>query len=393
MSSQIQSQHIDDTKIIELYEEGYDIYDIYERLKKNPQDIIDILVTHSVIERPEKCRGYEKYKIMIYQIDKEKEPLLKENSNRYVIFPIQYHDIWKLAVKQREAFWNESEIDLSRDRKDWELLTENERFFIKNVLAFFAASDGIVLENLALNFMKDIQIPEVRAFYSYQMAMENIHSITYSLLLDTYITNIEEKNKLFTAIETIPSVGMKAKWAQKWIESSDSFATRLLAFICVEGIFFSGSFCCIYWMKERGKLPGLCQSNDLISRDEGLHVEFAELLYSYIIHKLPEKTVHAIVTEAVNVEESFIIDSIPCRLLGMNSDMMREYIKYVANRLVKRLGYSEVYPHVKQPFAFMDRICFSSKGNFFEKETTQYRMRVETQKGNTNDDLSFDAEF
>lgn len=324
----------------------------------------------------------------------EQEILLQDNPYRYVIFPIQYHDMWKLAITQREAFWNESEIDLSKDRKDWIKLTRDEQHFIKHVLAFFAASDGIVLENLALNFMKEIQIPEARSFYSFQMAMETIHGITYSLLLDTYITDLQEKNTLFHAIETVPSVKLKAEWAQKWIASSDSFACRLLAFACVEGIFFSGSFCCIYWIKERGLLPGLCQSNDLIARDEGMHVDFAVLLYTkYLQNKLSEEQVHAMVREAVEVEESFIVESIPCRLLGMNSDMMREYIQFVANRLLRQLGYSELFKGVKQPFAFMDRICFSSKGNFFEKETTQYRLQVQKDEGNFNDDLDFDAPF
>jgi ribonucleoside-diphosphate reductase beta chain len=320
----------------------------------------------------------------------KEEPLLAENPNRFVIFPIQYQDMWNLAVTHREAFWNESEIDLMHDKKDWEKLNDNEKHFIKNVLAFFAASDGIVLENLAIRFYKDVQIPEARAFYSYQMAMESIHSITYSILLDTYITEPKEKDRMFRAIETIPSVAQKALWAQKWIESSDSFAIRLLAFACVEGIFFSGSFCCIYWLKERGILPGLCQSNDLIARDEGLHVDFAVLLYSkYIVNKLSDEVVHKIVREAVKIEESFIIDSIPCRLLGMNSDMMREYIRFVANRQVKQLGHAELYPEAIQPFPFMERICFSSKGNFFEKESTQYRVPVE----HTNEELSFDAYF
>ncbi len=326
--------------------------------------------------------------------DRENEVLLQENPHRYVIFPIQYHDMWKMAITHREAFWNESEIEMSKDRQDWLSLTDNERHFIKHVLAFFAASDGIVLENLALNFMKEIQIPEARSFYSFQMAMETIHGITYSLLLDTYITDPVEKSTLFRAIDTIPSVQMKASWAQKWISSSDSFAARLMAFACVEGIFFSGSFCCIYWMKERGLLPGLCQSNDLIARDEGLHVDFAVLLYSKYIHnKLSTEDAHRMLKEAVEVEESFIIESIPCKLLGMNSDMMREYIHFVANRLGKQLGYPDVFPNAKQPFSFMDRICFSSKGNFFEKESTQYRLRVETGEGETNDDLDFDASF
>jgi ribonucleotide reductase beta subunit family protein with ferritin-like domain len=319
-----------------------------------------------------------------------KEFLLEDNPGRYVVFPIKYDDVWKLTITHREAFWNESEIDLSKDKNDWDKLNDNEKHFIKNVLAFFAASDGIVLENLAIRFYKEIQIPEVRTFYSFQMAMESIHSITYSLLLDTYISDPVEKDKMFRSIETIPSVKEKAVWAQKWIESSDSFATRLIAFACVEGIFFSGSFCCIYWLKERGILPGLCQSNDLIARDEGLHVDFAVLLYSkYIQNKLSDEIVHTIVKEAVSIETSFIVDSIPCRLLGMNSDLMTEYIKYVSNRLVRQLGHKEIYPDAKQPFSFMDRICFSSKGNFFEKESTQYRISVE----NTNEELSFDAYF
>lgn len=318
------------------------------------------------------------------------ELLLTENPNRYVMFPIKYNDMWELFQTHRRAFWNESEIDVSRDGDDWKKLTDNERHFIKHVLAFFAASDGIVLENLGLRFMKEIQIPEARAFYSFQMAMETIHGITYSILLDTYVTDLKEKNQLFKAIENIPSVGKKALWAQKWIESSDSFATRLVAFACVEGIFFSGSFCCIYWMKERGLLPGLCQSNDLIARDEGLHVDFAVLLYKYIQHPLSTDTVHEIVREAVDIEESFIIESIPCNLLGMNADMMKTYIHYVANRLVEQLGYPPLFANPRQPFAFMDRICFSSKGNFFEKETTQYQMCVEEQ---TDDQLLFDEDF
>lgn len=346
------------------------------------------------VDTENNMKEMDKEKVRVRKQSVRPEPLLEENPHRYVIFPIRYQDMWKLTITHREAFWNESEIDLSRDRKDWVKLNEGEQHFIKNVLAFFAASDGIVLENLAVNFMKEIQIPEARSFYSFQMAMETIHGVTYSLLLDTYITDVVEKNRLFQSIETIPSVGLKAVWAQKWIESSDSFAKRLMAFACVEGIFFSGSFCCIYWMKERGLLPGLCQSNDLIARDEGLHVDFAALLYSrYIVNKLTEEEVFEMVDEAVKIEESFIIDSIPCRLLGMNSDLMREYIKFVANRLVKQLGHAELYPEAKQPFSFMDRICFSSKGNFFEKETTQYRMRVEAEKGNTNDDLEFDADF
>lgn len=306
----------------------------------------------------------------------EIEPLLQENPNRFVIFPIKYQDLWEFAIKHREAFWNESEIDLSKDKEDWNKLNKSEQHFVKHVLAFFAASDGIVLENLVQRFYNDIQIPEVRSFYTFQMAMETIHSITYSILLDTYISDANEKTRMFKAIETVPSIAKKAQWAQKWIASSDNFATRLIAFACVEGIFFSGSFCCIYWLKERGILPGLCMSNDLISRDEGLHRDFAVCLFSYIINKLPEKIIHNIIREAVEIETEFINESIPCRLIGMNADKMTEYIQYVANRLVKQLGYRELYPNAKQPFSFMDRICFSSKNNFFERMPTQYRVSV-----------------
>ena len=305
------------------------------------------------------------------------EPLLQENPNRYVIFPIQHGDLWKLAIKHREAFWNESEIELTQDKIDWVKLTSSEQHFIKNVLAFFAASDGIVLENLALRFYNDIQLPEARSFYSFQMAMETIHGITYSMLLDTYIDDPQEKMHLFQAIDTIPSVAQKALWAQKWIGSSDDFATRLVAFACVEGIFFSGSFCCIYWIKERGILPGLCQSNDLIARDEGLHCEFAVTVYlQYIRNKLSDDQIHSIVSEAVAIETEFIVDSIPCKLLGMNSDKMTEYIQFVANRLIKQLGHSELYPTAKNPFPFMERINYGSKVNFFERAPTQYRVTV-----------------
>jgi ribonucleotide reductase beta subunit family protein with ferritin-like domain len=322
------------------------------------------------------------------------ELLTRENPDRFVPFPIQYNDMWSLYQTHFRAIWNESEIDVSSDYKDWEKLNEGEKHFIKNVLAFFAASDGIVLENLALRFYNDVQIPEARLFYGFQMMMEGVHSLTYALLLNSYITDTAEKNNLFRAIYTIPSIKQKAEWAQKWIKSTDSFAERLVAFACVEGIFFSGAFCCIYWIKERGILKGLCQSNDLIARDEGLHCDFAVLLYSkYIGKKLTDQRIYSIVEDAVKIEESFITDSIPCRLLGMNADMMKEYIKFIANRLVKQLGHSPLYPDAKQPFAFMDRICFGIKSNFFEKETTQYQTRVETLEGNTNDDLNFNAYF
>ncbi len=321
------------------------------------------------------------------------EPLTAENENRYVMFPLKYNDMWNMYQDHRKAFWNESEIDMSRDRSDFEKLNNDEKRFIKYVLAFFAGSDGIVLENLVLRFSKEIQIPEARAFYSFQMAMETIHSIVYSQLIDEYIIDETEKEHLFKAIHTIPSVQKKALWAKKWIDSTDSFATRLVAMACVEGIFFSGSFCCIYWIKERGILPGLCQSNDLISRDEGLHTKFAHLLYTYVVNILTEEQVHTIIKEAVDIECEFITESVPCRLLGMNSDMMIEYIKFIANNFAVDLGYNILYPNVKQPFPFMERICFNIKSNFFEKETTQYQWRVENGDGNTNEDLDFNAYF
>lgn len=322
------------------------------------------------------------------------EPLLRENPNRYVMLPICYPDMWEMYQTHRKAFWNEAEIEIAGDLKDWKSLKKDEQHFIKYVLAFFAASDGIVLENLARRFCDDIQIPEARAFYSFQMAMETIHGITYSQLLDVYISDSDEKHKLFRAIETVPSVKEKAVWAQKWIDSTDSFATRLVAFACVEGIFFSGSFCCIYWIKERGILSGLCKSNDFISRDERLHVDFAVLLYyKYVVNKLSTEKVHEMVKEAVAIEESFITESIPCRLLGMNADMMKEYIRYVANRLVKQLGHSALYPNATQPFPFMDRICFDTKGNFFEERITNYQLTIEKEAGNDINDLEFDADF
>lgn len=321
------------------------------------------------------------------------ELLLQDNPNRYVILPIQYRDIWELVQTHRKTIWNEAEIDMVCDLNDWNSLKEDERFFIKNVLAFFAASDGIVLENLALRFFSDVQIPEVRSFYSVQMFMETVHGITYSQLLDTYVTDIKEKDELFRAIETIPSVKQKALWAQKWIESSDSFAARLIAFACVEGIFFSGSFCCIYWIKERGVMSGLCKSNDFIARDEGLHCDMAVLLYTkYIVGKLSAETVYNIVREAVDIETTFITESLPCALLGMNATLMTQYIKFVANRLLNQLGYPVLYPNISQPFSFMDRICFSSKGNFFEERITDYQKTVE-RSTYTLDTINFECDF
>lgn len=323
-------------------------------------------------------------------MDAKQEYLLQYNPDRFVMFPIKHHDIWEAFQNHRKAFWIESEIDLIPDLKDWQKLSDNERHFIKHVLAFFAASDGIIIENLSMRFLNDIQIPEARAFYSMQLFMENIHSIMYSQLLDTYITNQIEKNKLFKAIETIPSIKKKSDWACKWIDSTKNFATRLVAFAAVEGIFFSGSFCCIYWLNESGRLPGLCKSNDFIARDEGMHTDFACLLYTkYIVNKLTDKEVYEIIKEAVEIETEFITESLPCNLLGMNSTLMKQYIKFVADRLMLQLGHKSVY-NCKQPFSFMDRICLESKTNFFESRVTEYQMELT----NTGlDKLEFDTTF
>lgn len=319
------------------------------------------------------------------------EFLLTENKNRFVTFPIKHHDMWEMYEKHKNAIWFENEIDLTPDLKDWLELSDDERYFIKHILAFFAASDGIVMENIGNRFFNEIQVTEARSFYSIQLFMENIHSITYSQLIDTFITDNNEKEKLLNAIETIPAVSRKAKWAQKWINSNDSFAERLVAFAAVEGIFFSGSFCCIFWIREKGKMPGLCVSNDFIARDEGMHTDFACLLYNkYINNKLSNERIHEIFSEAVDIESEFITESLPCRLLGMNADSMKTYIKFVANRLLSQLGHSELYDNCKQPFGFMDRICLENKTNFFEHRTTEYQK--DDEKTNL-DEVVYDEEF
>ena len=319
------------------------------------------------------------------------EPLLENNPQRFVMFPIKFEPIWNEYLKHRNAFWNENEIDLVPDLNDWEKLNDNEKHFIKNVLAFFAASDGIVMENIGLRFFKEIQIPEVRAFYSMQLFIENIHSIMYSQLIDTYIKDSNEKKRIFNAIETVPSIKKKAEWAIKWLESIDDFPSRLVAFAAVEGIFFSGSFCCIYWLNEKGVMPGLCKSNEFIARDEGLHTDFACLLYNnYVKNKLSYENIKKIINEAVDIEIEFITESLPCNLLGMNSEKMKEYIKFVANRLVIQLGYKEIYENCNQPFAFMERICLETKTNFFEGRPTDYQICSEK---NSLEKLNLSSEF
>lgn len=300
------------------------------------------------------------------------EPILKENSNRFVLFPIKYHDIWDMYKKQVASFWTAEEIDLDQDLTDWEKLTKNEQHFIKYVLAFFAASDGIVLENLAQKFCSEIQIPEARCFYGFQIAMENIHSETYSLLIDTYIKNPEEKNFLFHAVDNIPVVKKKANWALKWINNSDTFAERIIAFAAVEGIFFSGSFCAIFWLKKRSLMPGLTFSNELISRDEGLHCDFACMIYSHLVNKLSQEKVHQIIAEAVAIEKDFVTESLPVELIGMNSKLMNQYIEFVADRLIFSLGYQK-YFQTANPFEWMEMISLQGKTNFFEKKVAEYQ--------------------
>ncbi|HWZ15004.1 MAG TPA: ribonucleoside-diphosphate reductase small subunit [Mucilaginibacter sp.] len=301
----------------------------------------------------------------------ETELLLKENKDRFVILPIKYPDIWEMYKKCEASFWTAEEIDLSDDMKHWEAMNDGERHFISHVLAFFAASDGIVNENLAINFMSEVQLPEARCFYGFQIMMENIHSETYALLIDTYIKDPAEKDRLFHAIDTVPCVGKKAQWALRWINNG-SFAERLIAFAAVEGIFFSGSFCSIFWLKKRGLMPGLTFSNELISRDEGMHCEFACLLYRMLDNKLSKEAATAIITDAVEIEKEFVTDALPVNLIGMNAKLMSQYIEFVADRWLGELGYDKVYG-VSNPFDFMEMISLQGKTNFFEKRVGDYQ--------------------
>jgi len=301
------------------------------------------------------------------------EPILQENPNRFVIFPIEQQEIWEMYKKQQACIWTAEEIDLSADIDDWRnKLNDNERHFIKHVLAFFAASDGIVNENLAENFVREVQYSEAKFFYGFQIMMENIHSETYSLLIDTYITDPQEKKKLFNAIETIPAVKKKADWALKWVES-EHFQERLVAFAAVEGIFFSGSFCSIFWLKKRGLMPGLSFSNELISRDEGMHCDFAVLLHNnYLANKVSGERIKEIILSALEIEKEFITESLPVKLIGMNADLMKQYLEFVADRLLVDLGCSKVF-NVENPFDFMANISLQGKTNFFEKRVGEYQ--------------------
>lgn len=305
------------------------------------------------------------------------ERILQEADNRFVLFPIQYTEIWNMYKTALKTFWVTEEVDLSQDLVDWSnKLNDNEKHFISHVLAFFAASDGIVNENLVVNFMQDVTIPEARCFYGFQIMMENVHSEMYSLLIDTYIKDKNEKNRMFNAIDTLDCVKQKAEWALKWIDSAPSFAHRLVAFAAVEGIFFSGSFCSIFWLKNRGLMKGLGKSNEFISRDEGLHCDFACLLYSMLDNKLKKEEIYAIICNAVEIEKVFVKDALPVSLIGMNADLMCQYIEFVADRLLVALNYPKVY-NVSNPFPFMDAISMEGKANFFEERPTEYKKATE----------------
>ena len=322
------------------------------------------------------------------------EPLLAENKQRFVLFPLKYESIWQMYKKHEASFWTAEEIDLTHDIRDWARLTGNEQHFIKMVLAFFAASDGIVLENLAERFLKEVQIPEARCFYGFQLMMENIHSETYSLLIDTYIRDTAEKARLFNAIETIPAVKLKAEWALRWIKSDTStFVERLVAFAAVEGIFFSGSFCAIFWLKKRSLMPGLSFSNELIARDESMHQDFACLLYKeHVRTKLSQERVEEIIRDAVQIEKEFVSESIPVALIGMNAEMMCQYIEFCADRLVDALGHQKIW-RAENPFEWMEMISLQGKTNFFEKRVGDYQKTGVMSDATSNNEFRLDADF
>jgi ribonucleoside-diphosphate reductase beta chain len=314
------------------------------------------------------------------------EKILVENPDRFVIFPIQHDDIWEFYKSHQAAFWTAEEVDLTNDIRDWNNLTENEQYFIKNILSFFASSDGIVNENLAENFLKEVQYPEAKFFYGFQLMMENIHSLMYSLLIDTYISNEEEKQLCFTALDNLPAVQKKAKWALDWIENS-TFAERLIAFAAVEGIFFSGSFCSIFWLKSRGIMQGLGNANSLIFKDENLHCDFAiHLVNNHLENKPSEKRIKEILLSALEIEKEFITESLPVSLIGMNSNLMKQYLEFVTDGLLVKFGCKKEF-NVEQPFKFMEQIAVETKGNFFESRTMEY------QKAKLNETISFDSDF
>jgi ribonucleoside-diphosphate reductase beta chain len=347
------------------------------KIEKSEADITSVLPKNTTLENENSM---------------QEEPILKEDAKRFVLFPIQHDDIWSFYKKSEASFWTAEEIDLESDLHDWEnKLNDDERFFIKNVLAFFAASDGIVNENLAENFVAEVQYTEAKFFYGFQIAMENIHSETYSLLIDTYIKDKGEKDRLFNAIETMDCVKKKADWALDWIDNG-TFAERLVAFAAVEGIFFSGSFCSIFWLKKRGLMPGLSFSNELISRDEGMHCDFACLLYNdHVVNKLPKETVTKIISDAVEIEKEFVTDSLPVSLIGMNAKMMQQYIEFVADRLLMELGCEKIYKS-ENPFDFMAMISLQGKTNFFEKRVAEYQ-KAGVANGSESQVFKLDEEF
>mgnify|MGYP003624473820 CR=1 FL=1 len=320
----------------------------------------------------------------------QNEPILSDDNNRLVLFPIKYPDCYAMYKKQIDCFWNVNEIDLSKDLSDWEKFRDNEKYFIKMILAFFAGSDGLIIENLGARFMNEIKVAEIKAFYGFQIAMENIHSETYSLLIDTLVKEESERHKLFNAIDNFPCIKKKADWCELYINSeTESFATRLIAFACVEGIFFSGAFCSIYWLKKRGLMPGLTFSNELISRDEALHTEFAILIYSKLNNKISKNKIHDIIKEAVEIEQEFICEALPCRLIGMNSELMKKYIEFIADRLAVQLNTKKIY-NTQNPFDFMEMISIEGKTNFFEKRVGEYALATKDKDETTFD---FDDEF
>jgi ribonucleoside-diphosphate reductase beta chain len=314
------------------------------------------------------------------------EKILVENPSRFVIFPIEHNDIWEFYKQHQAAFWTTDEVDLTNDIREWETLTDNEKYFIKNILSFFAASDGIVNENLAENFYREVQYPEAKFFYGFQLAMENIHSLMYSLLIDTYIHNDKEKDECFNAVDRLPAVQKKAKWALEWIENT-SFAERLIAFAAVEGIFFSGSFCSVFWLKSRGIMQGLCNANTLIFKDENLHCDFAIHLLTHHLEERPsEKRIKEILLSALEIEKEFITESLPVSLIGMNSNLMKQYLEFVVDGLLVKMGCSKEF-NVEQPFKFMEQIAIETKGNFFESRTMEY------QKAKLNETITFTEDF
>uniref|UniRef100_A0A1B6F8Z5 ribonucleoside-diphosphate reductase n=1 Tax=Cuerna arida TaxID=1464854 RepID=A0A1B6F8Z5_9HEMI len=334
--------------------------------------------------KKEETNGEGKLAVAEGKFDAQLEPLLRENPRRFVVFPIEYHDIWKMYKKAEASFWTAEEVDLSKDIPDWERLNDNERHFISHVLAFFAASDGIVNENLVERFSQEVQVTEARCFYGFQIAMENIHSEMYSLLIDTYIHDPKERDFLFNAIETMPCVKRKADWALQWIASETAtFGERIVAFAAVEGIFFSGSFASIFWLKKRGLMPGLTFSNELISRDEGLHCDFACLMFKHLVQKPSEERVKDIIREAVVIEQEFLTAALPVSLIGMNCDLMKQYIEYVADRLLFELQCSKIY-HSENPFDFMENISLEGKTNFFEKRVGEYKKSGVMDEKNEN---------